>query len=712
MIPLMGYQGAAWATLICYVIITVLSYLLGQKHFPAPYTYKRLAFLVGCTGKSKEKGISMDKLDRTAVATEDFYQFATGGWQAANPIPAEYSRYGSFDKLAEDNQKQVLSLIETLSKKRHASGSNADKIGTLFAVGMDTTRLNEEGTHPVAQTLEQILNIPDKDALLQTVYQLHSQGFAPYFHVFSEADSKNSTINIAWLSQGSLGMGDRDYYLQDDARSQRLREVYNAYVEQMVALFSADNVQSFEALGTTHTQAAASIINTETALAKIMMPREEFRNPHHIYNKMSVEQLKTLCPFIQWDTYFASLGLSTVTELSVATVDYMKNLSKLVQTTSLNDLKLHLFFNYIQSVSPYLSQEVQDIRFEYYGKALQGTTAQQPRWKIMVSTIDGSLGEAVGQEYVKVYFPESSKTRMVGLVENLRSAFSERITNLDWMSDETKAQAQGKLAAFKVKIGYPNKWQDYSKLVIDAKETYVANMLRVRQFEHNLMIEEIDKPVDAEKWLMNAHQVNAYYNPTTNEICFPAGILQPPFFYANGDDASNYGAIGVVIAHEMTHGFDDQGRQYDKEGNLRDWWTAEDAKRFESKAKVLVDWFDSIEVAPGVYARGSYQLGENLADFGGVQIAFHAFQKTPQYAEGLPIEEFTPAQRFFLAYSGVWAGNIRDEEILRRTKTDVHALGKWRVNGTLPHSSAFHDAFDVKQGDQMFLAPDKRASIW
>jgi putative endopeptidase len=649
-------------------------------------------------------GLDLTNLDRSVSPAEDFYQFATGGWQANNPLPDEYARFGTFDKLREENQKIVRNLIEELSKKNNKKGSNAQKIGTLFALGMDTARLDVEGIAPIEGQLKKIEALTTMNDVFDYVFAQHQQGFSPLFSLFASPDRNNSKMNIAWVSQTGLGMGDRDYYLKDDERSKFLRDAYKTYLASLFELSGYSKEQA--------EKMTADVMRVETRLAEITMPRQDLRDPHKTFNKMTVEQLQNMTRIIDWKQYFEGLGLNHVSELSVATVNYFTELPNVLRTLSMDELKNYLLFDYISEASPYLSTAFQDARFEYYGRALRGTQAQQPRWKTMVDVVNRTLGEAVGEEYVKRYFPPQAKTRMMELIDNLKLAFGERIDNLEWMSDVTKEKAHEKLGTFRVKIGYPDKWRDYSALTIDANDSYVANMKRALKFHHDFMLSEINQPVDPDKWLMNAHEVNAYYNPTTNEICFPAGILQPPFFFMNGDDALNYGAIGMVIAHEISHGFDDQGRKFDKHGNLTDWWTAEDATRFEERTRVLVDHFNAIEVAPGVFANGEFTLGENISDNGGLQVAYTGFMKTKQYEEGRLIDGFTPSQRFFIAYATVWASNIREAEILRQTKEGVHSLPRWRVNGSVPHIDAFIHAFDVQPGDGMWLAPEKRARIW
>jgi len=650
------------------------------------------------------QGLDLTNLDRNVCPTEDFYQFATGGWQLNNPLPDEHARFGTFDKLREENQKIVRDLIENLSRKNNPKGSNAQKIGTLFALGMDTVRLNKEGIAPIAAELQEIQALTSLEEVINFVMAQHQQGFSPLFGLYAAADLDNSTMNIAWLTQGRLGMGDRDLYLENDDRSVSLREAYRTYLTTIFELggFSPEHAKRM----------TADVMKVETQLAEVTMPRIDQRDPHKTFNKMTVERLQAMTPIINWTQYFEGLGLNGVTELSVRTVNYFQNLTRILRALSMDEIKSYLTFNTLSTAGAYLSTDFRDASFEYYGRALRGTTAQLPRWKTIIDVVDNMLGEAVGQEYVKRYFPPAAKERMMELVDNLLLAFGERINNLEWMSAETQKRAHEKLGTFRVKIGYPDEWIDYSALTVDAAYSYFENIRRATRFHHDKMLAEINQPVNFDKWLMNAHTVNAYYMAATNTICFPAGILQPPFFFMNGDDALNYGAIGMVIAHEISHGFDDQGRKFDKNGNLSDWWTAEDAERFNERTRVLVDHFNAIEVAPGVFANGRLTLGENISDNGGLHVAYTGFQRTEQYKQGLLLQDFTPSQRFFIAYATVWAGNIREQEILRQTQEGVHSLPRWRVNGTVPHVDAFISAFNVQPGDRMWLAPENRARIW
>jgi putative endopeptidase len=663
-----------------------------------------LALLASCSNRKNMDGLELSNLDMSISPAEDFYQFATGGWQINNPIPDEHARFGTFDKLREENQKIVRNLIEELSQKNSPKGSNAQKIGTLFALGMDTVRLNEQGIVPIAAELEKIQAIKTINDALDYVFAQHQQGFSPLFGLYAAADLDNSNMNIAWLTQGRLGMGDRDYYLNNDERSIELRNAYQTYLSTIFELsnFSPEQAQKM----------TADVMKVETKLAEVHMPRIDQRDPHKTFNKMNIEKLQELTRIIDWNQYFKGLGLNDVKEVSVRTVNYFSNFPKILRELSMDEVKHYLLFNCISGAGAYLSMPFQDASFEYYGRALRGTQAREERWKTMVNVVDDVLGEAVGQEYVKRYFPPAAKARMMELVDNLLLAFGERIDNLEWMGLETKEQAQEKLSTFTVKIGYPDKWKDYSDLTIDANDSYFENIKRATKFQHNFMLSEINQPVDRGKWLMNAHTVNAYYMASTNEICFPAGILQPPFFFMNGDDALNYGAIGMVIAHEISHGFDDQGSKFDKNGNLSNWWTEDDRKRFNERTQVLVDHFNAIEVAPGTFANGRLTLGENISDNGGLHVAYTGFMKTDQYKNSNPIDNFTPSQRFFIAYATVWASNVREQEILRQTKEGVHSLPRWRVNGSVPHIDVFINAFDVKSGDGMWLAPEKRAKIW
>jgi putative endopeptidase len=661
-----------------------------------------------CGNGKLTSGVQFDNLDTTASPTEDFYQYACGGWMAKNPLKAEYSRYGSFDQLAENNQEQLKGLITELSEKKNEKGSVAQKIGDLYRMGMDTVAIEAAGATPLQPRLQHIAGMQSKDELTAQLAQLAADGVAaPLFGVFGEANPMDSRQCIAWVWQSGL-FGDRDYYLDDNEQMQNIRAQYLVLLGKLMRLSGYDKLANIDA-----DQMAQRVLTFETELAKAFMDKETSRDPYKTFNLMSVDQWQALCPAIDVKAYMEAIGLGAIDSVNIGQVEYQKALSGIIEKADLNVLKAYMACDYISGVASFLSDDFVNARFDFFGRVLSGKQEKKARWKRMVAVVDGSMGEAVGQMYVEKYFPPKAKERMLHLVANLQDALRERIAANTWMADSTKQKAFDKLAAFTVKIGYPDKWRDYSALEINPEDGFFANIERVQRFETEYATSKIGKPTDPTEWYMTPQTVNAYYNPSTNEICFPAGILQPPFFDMNADDAVNYGAIGVVIGHEMTHGFDDQGRNYDKEGNLNNWWSESDAVNFEARTKVLVDYFDKIEVLPGVFANGAFTLGENIADNGGLNVSFVALQKAK--TEGR-IEEmmdgFTAEQRFFLAYAGVWANNTRDEEILRRVKEDPHSLGRWRVNGTLPHIDAFADTWQLHEGNAMYLAPEKRARIW
>ena len=657
------------------------------------------------TKKANVEGITLENMDTVAIPGNNFYQYANGGWIAANPLKPEYSRYGTFDALAEQSQQQVKDLINEVSQKTNKQGSIAQKISDLYTLAMDSDRLNKEEAAPLLPYLEKVKAFSDKSQLTPLLADMFRDGFSPFFGHYVYADDRNSSINIMHLGQGGYRMGDRDYYFKDDTRSKDLREKYVELIEKLFFLsgYAPQEVK----------EASAAVMKIETQLATAASSRVELRDPVANYHKIPLKELVQLSPEVDWKMLFDRLGAKGLEDLNVGQLNPIAEVSKIITQYPVQDIRYYLCWNVINASSSYLSDAFSDARFEYYGRALSGTEAQKERWKRAVSAVDGTIGEGVGQLYVEKYFPPVAKEKMLGLVHNLQTALGERIKNLSWMGDSTKTKALDKLAAFHIKIGYPDKWRDYSSLTIDKNDSYWTNIIHSNNFDYDFMMSKFNKPVDKDEWLMTPQTVNAYYNPTTNEICFPAAILQPPFFHLNADDAVNYGAIGVVIGHEMTHGFDDQGRQFDKEGNLTDWWTADDAKNFEERAKVLVDYFDQIVVLDTVRANGQLTLGENIADQGGLQVSWQAYQNTLKgKATPASIAGLTDAQRFFLAYATVWAGNIRDAEILQRTKTDPHSLGKWRVNGALPQIDAWYEAFNVTSENTMYVPKEKRVSIW
>lgn len=648
-------------------------------------------------------GIRLENLDTTSLSGNDFYQYATGGWQKLNPLTGEYSRFGSFDKLAEDNRLQLKGLIEEIAKKSAKEGTVEQKIADLFNLAMDSSKLNSDGSTPIKSDLEKIAALKNTSELVAYLPSMMQEGINPFFNIYVDADPMNSNQYLVQTYQGGIGLSQRDYYLENDDNTRNIREKYIVHIAQM-----------FEKSGFTADEAANkrdAVMRVEMRLATSAYDNVKLRDPHANYNKMTVAELQKLVPQLDWNSFFNGFQLNGFTDLSVSQKENLVEVGKIIATEPLEVQKAYLEWNVINSSAEFLSDEINDENFEFYGKVVSGKTEQQPRWKRAVSTVDGSLGEAVGQMYVKKYFPAEAKDRMVQLVKNLQTALGQRIQNLEWMGDSTKLKAMEKLNTFHVKVGYPDKWRDYSSLEIK-KDSYWANIKRTNKFQSDYMFAKVGNPVDKDEWFMTPQTVNAYYNPSTNEICFPAGILQYPFFDMKADDAFNYGAIGVVIGHEMTHGFDDQGRQFDKDGNLKDWWTEDDADKFDKRASGLTDFYDKIEVAPGTKANGKFTLGENIADQGGLQVSYQAFQNV---LKSNPLENkdgFSPEQRFFLAYANVWAGNIRPEEILRRTKVDPHSLGKWRVNAALPHIEGWYTAFNVQPTDKMYVAPESRAIVW
>lgn len=555
-----------------------------RKRKMFPFLAAGIVALASCNTPQKEvvkiAAINPANMDTTVAAGTDFYEYACGGWIKNNPLKPEYARFGTFDQLLENNQEQLRVLIEELSATPHEAGSVAGKIGALYAMGLDSTKLNADGVAPVKEELAAINALATKSDVSKMVATLHKEGMAPFFALFVGADEKNSAMNIVQLYQAGIGMGDRDYYLLEDEGSAKMRDAYRAYINKLFTLAGSSPEQADAAVD--------AVMKIEKAIAEISYGREDLRDSQKNYNKLAYEDFKQIESPLDWDVYFESMGLAGLKELDAKQINFYKDMSEALRNTTVDEQKYYLAFNLLSAAAPYLSDDFVDADFEFYGKVMSGKQEQQPRWKRSLNTVNGALGEAVGEMYVEKYFPASSKEKMLTLVGNLQTALSERINGLEWMSDTTKAKAQEKLAAFTVKIGYPDKWRDYSGLEIK-DDSYWANVRRSNIFDMAYQLADVDKPVDKSRWHMNPQTVNAYYNPTTNEICFPAAILQPPFFNPDADDAVNYGAIGVVIGHEMTHGFDDQGRNYDKDGNLIDWWTAEDAVRFTERADKLVD---------------------------------------------------------------------------------------------------------------------------
>ncbi len=664
------------------------------------------ATLTSCVGQQEAKlstGINLANLDTTAVPGQDFFQYACGGFNANHPLTAEYSRFGAFEMLIEENQKQIRGLIEGLAANQDNQSEIGKKIGTLYSLAMDSVKLNKEGIAPVKPLLDKIAALANKDQIIPMKVELATIGIGTYFGSYVYTDAKNSDMNIFQLGQGGINLGEKAYYLDTDEATVAVREAYKKYITRLFVLAGNSEAEA--------TRKMNDVMEVETAIAKASLSAVELRNPEANYNKMSFDELEKTIKGIDWNVYVKSMGLPEVKEVNVGQIKPIQAVADLIQNLPLSKHISYMQYNVIDAAGSYLSDDFVEAKFDFYGKVLSGRQVNQPRWKRAVGTVNGVLGELVGQMYVEKYFPAAAKERMVALVKNLQTALGERIQAQEWMSDVTKAKALDKLANFRVKVGYPDKWKDYSDLKIE-NDSYWANICRASEWATKDMLSRFGKPVDKDEWLMSPQTVNAYYNPTTNEICFPAAILQYPFFDMTADDAFNYGAIGVVIGHEMTHGFDDQGRRFDKNGNMADWWAPEDAKGFTERTQVMVDFFNKIEVLPGLFGNGQLTLGENIADHGGLNVSFTAYKNATKNAPLAPADGFTADQRFFLAYAALWAGNIRDEEIRSRTKSDPHSLGRWRVNGALPHIAAWYEAFGITPESPLYVAPENRVNIW
>lgn len=648
----------------------------------------------------QKRGVDRANLDPSVAPQTDFYDYACGGWMKANPLKPEFARYGTFDELRENNRVQLRELIMNLDTKNAPQGSITQKIGDLYAMGLDSLRLNIEGAQPIIGDVVAINQTPKSDVMDLLATKIGVDGF---FSTGVEADMMNSDIHAMYWSQGGMGLGDRDYYLEDSDNAKKIRDAYRTYIKTLTSLIGYDNAAQ--------QRVADNVMEIETRLAKAAMSREELRNPAATYNPMTLDEIAAKYPNVDLRRYFAKQGITDIESVVIGQPNSLAEVNAILAEASEQAIHDYLTASYISTAADYLSDDFTDAKFKL-SQAVSGVEEPMPRWKRALGVPNALLGEAVGQLYVEKHFPQSSKEKMLTLVGNLKTALGEHINGLTWMSDTTKQRAIEKLDAFTVKIGYPDKWRDYSTLKIDRRRSYWDNIKDAIKHEVDYNLSDWGKPVDKTRWYMTPQTVNAYYSPLSNEICFPAGILQAPYFNPDADPAENYGAIGVVIGHEMTHGFDDQGSQFDKEGNFANWWTAADKEKFDSLTSGLADQFDSIVVLGDTHANGRFTLGENIADQGGLRVAYTAYHNSLGDSEGEVIDGFTPDQRFFLSYANVWAGNIRDEEILLRTKTDPHSLGRWRVNGSLKNIEPFFRAFDIKEGDAMYLAPEKRVIIW
>ncbi len=648
------------------------------------------------------KAVDRENLDPSTAPGTNFYQYACGGWKLNHPLDPQYARFGTFDQLAENSRNQVKDIITTLGKG-NPRGSIKQKVGDLYAQGMDSVRLNNEGMAPLQNYINELKTLT-RDQLMAAIADQHRGIAAPFFNSAVMADLKDSNTNMLYLMQGGLGMGDRDYYLEKDANTVKVRDAYAKYIQQLFQLIGYKKAAAMKA--------SQHVMSIETALARVAMTREETRDYSKLYNVVTLNQLRADYPNINWSQYFAGLDISELDKVCVFQPKSLAKVNEMVKTLKDESLKEYLIFKYIDAASPYLSDAFADANFGMYSRAMSGKQVKMPRWKHALDVPNTMLGEAVGQLYVEKYFPADSKKKMQQLVDNLKRALGEHIATLSWMSPKTKVNALVKLNSFTVKIGYPDKWRDYSALDIDPAKSYWENIMAARRFQAEYEYGQLGKPVDKERWYMTPQTVNAYYEPSTNEICFPAGILQAPYFDPNADDACNYGAIGVVIGHEMTHGFDDQGRNFDANGNMVDWWTPEDAAKFQQLADKLGAQYSAEIVADDVHANGNFTMGENIADHGGLRVAYSAFKNTDQGKGDKKIDGFTPDQRFFLSYANVWAANITKEEVLRRTKVDPHSLGVNRVNVAIRNLEEFFNAFNIQPEMPMWRDPADRVIIW
>ena len=663
---------------------------------------------VACVNQERQtSGIALDNLDTTVRPADDFYQYACGGWMENNPLPAAYARYGSFDVLAEENNKRINGILDELLHGDYADGTSEKKLSDLYKLAMDSVRRNEEGVEPAMGFIRQMEQATTREQLFDLQLLLAPLGDTEFMNATIGADEKNASQNILQLTQGGLVLGQKDYYLDTDEETTKIREAYKEHIVRMMKLFGFSDEQATEKM--------KNVMRLETELAKVSRSRTELRDPQLNYNKTTLAEFETAYPHVQLEKIMNASGVDSkyIQELVVGQPEFFAGMDKLLATMTTDEYRDYMEWGQMVSAAAYLDDQTEATNFGFFGKVMSGRKEDHPLWRRATQQMEGQMGQALGQIYVAKYFPAAAKERMVQLVKNLQKALSQRIEAQEWMSDSTKANAQEKLSTFYLKVGYPDKWIDMSALTIDPGKSYYENIVECRRFWNAWHIEHTaGKPVDRDDWYMYPQTVNAYYNPTTNEICFPAGILQKPFFDMEADDAFNYGAIGVVIGHEMTHGFDDQGRQFDKDGNMHDWWTESDAQLFKERTDKYADFFSAIDVLPGLKANGRLTLGENLADHGGLQVAWTAYKEATKDQPLPTTDGFTPDQRFFIAYAGVWAANITDEEIRNRTKSDPHALGRWRVNGALPHIDAWYEAFDVKEDDKMYIPKEQRLPLW
>ncbi len=652
-------------------------------------------------------GIDLKNLNQTVKPGEDFYQYACGGWMKNNPLPAAYSRFGSFDQLQEDNNKRINDILSELQRGTYKNGTVEQKLSDFYRLAMDSVRRNKEGVAPLMPLIKEMESAKTVDELRQLMMNYADFGYGVPMRIGFGADEKNASMNILNISQGGLTLGQKEYYLDSDKATTDIRNAYKKHIVRMFQLFGFNKKEA--------TKKMNLILAYETELAKVSKSSTELRDPEANYNKMTLKEFQTRYPNIPLVTYQTAQGVKEkdIQEMIVGQPAFLDAADKLIADHSADQLRAYMEWDAILSASGYLSDKVNEANFDFFGKTMRGRQQDYPRWKRATNQVEAVMGEALGKMYCERYFPEASKERMKTLVRNLQLALAERILAQTWMQTDTKLAALAKLSTFYVKIGYPDTWKDMSGLTIDPTKSYLENVKACRKFwNRDEIARTAGKPVDINQWFMTPQTVNAYYNPTTNEICFPAGILQRPFFDPQADDAFNYGAIGVVIGHEMTHGFDDQGRRFDKDGNMTDWWTEQDGKGFEERTGRYADFFSAIKVLPDLNANGRLTLGENLADHGGLQVAWYGYKNATRNNPLPTVDGLTADQRFFLAYAGVWGQNITEKEIRSRTKSDPHSLGEWRVNGALPHIDMWYEAFGVKEGDKMFIPKSERLELW
>ena len=654
-----------------------------------------------------KSGLNKADMNTSVSAGDDFYEYACGGWMKANPLPAAYSRFGSFDRLAEDNNERINGILKELLAGTYQKGTIEQKLSDYYKLAMDSARREQEGIQPVMPLIRKLEAAKTVKQLFDVQLEMAKYGDSEFYRAGMGADEKNASQNILSVNQGGLTLGQKDYYLETDEATTKIREAYKKHVVRMFQLFGFSKGQA--------TKKMQNVFRLELELAKVSKSRTELRDPQANYNKMTLQEFNSKYPNLKLEQVMNAQGLQSkyMQELVVGQPAFMEGTNALLEKMKPAEYRDYMEWGVICSAAGYLNDEVREANFDFFGKTMTGRKEDHPLWRRATTQVQSAMGQALGKIYVDKYFPAAAKARMVKLVKNLQIALGERIAAQDWMDDSTKVNALLKLNTFYVKVGYPDKWIDMTKLQIDPKKSYFENHIDVMRFWNDYYIDHTaGKPVDIEDWYMTPQTVNAYYNPTTNEICFPAGILQVPFFDMTADDAFNYGAIGVVSGHEMTHGFDDQGRQFDKDGNMHDWWKESDGKNFTERTDKYADFFSGISVLPDLKANGRLTLGENLADHGGLMVAYAAYKNATKNQPLPVIDGLTADQRFFLAYAGVWAGNITEAEIRNRTKSDPHSLGRWRVNGALPHIDAWYEAFGVKEGDSMFIPKEKRLQLW